>query len=374
MTSNDDFLIPYPRKKFLRKFFRFFGKILLSLLARPTIIGRKNLPIHGPAILVGNHVAVLEIVMMAVYSPKIVEFLGAGDIPIDPNVAWLANLYGYIPIQRGTIDRTGIKKALSVLKQGGIIGVFPQGGIWETAIDQSRIGTAFLSQKGEAPVTPIGFGGVKGALKQILRLKRPKLIMNVGQTLELPSSREVEPYSRNELEAYTQAIWLNIFELLPEDERNITNRHYDETFDVKISLIYTDGSENINSDCGMSIEQSSVLGRFFHFPILLDALHRNLGLKVEVLQHVDLRMPPLELSKACREILDYLEINPGFFTYRFGIDVGMQIKSAFQTLIDLIQSQSGNLDGIIIVPLYEYRDSETGERKVVQGIPPIHSM
>jgi len=52
-------------------------------------------------ILAGNHVAVLEAVMMAVYCPGVVEFLGNGDIPFDPNYAFIANSYGFIPINRG---------------------------------------------------------------------------------------------------------------------------------------------------------------------------------------------------------------------------------------------------------------------------------
>jgi len=374
MTSTDIYYVPYPRKKWLRRFFRLIGKILLNILARPIITDMHRLPLKGPAILAGNHVAVLEIVMMAVYSPAIVEFLGAGDIPLDPNMAWLANLYGYIPIQRGTLDRAGIKKALSVLKQGGIIGVFPQGGIWETSVSQVRVGAAFLSEKGEAPVTPIGFGGVKGALKQILRFKRPELVMNVGRTLELPGVLDGISPSREGLEAYSEKILASIIELIPEDERPAASKRLGGTFDVSIRLMQSDGSLQIVSENNIKFEQRSALGRFFHFPQLLDALHRNLELQVQALQHLDGPLQPLDLINACQEILDYLDVNPGFFTYRFGIDVGLQLKSAFQTLIDMVASQSGNLTSVEIVPLYGYIELKTGERIIEHGAPIIQSM
>jgi len=45
------------------------GKVLLALLANVTVNGREKLPNKGPVILAGNHVAVLEAVMMAVYCP-----------------------------------------------------------------------------------------------------------------------------------------------------------------------------------------------------------------------------------------------------------------------------------------------------------------
>ena len=40
-----------------------------------------------------------------------------------------------------------------------------------------------MSQQAQAPVLPIGFGGIKGALDEMFRLKRPRLSMNVGELI-----------------------------------------------------------------------------------------------------------------------------------------------------------------------------------------------
>jgi 1-acyl-sn-glycerol-3-phosphate acyltransferase len=100
--------IPYPRKVIIRHFLRFLGRLLLPLLARVTITGRENFPRKGPVILAGNHVAFLEVALMVVYPPYLVELIGTGDIPLDPTFAPLAHLYGFIPVNRGNLDRNGL--------------------------------------------------------------------------------------------------------------------------------------------------------------------------------------------------------------------------------------------------------------------------
>ena len=51
------------------------GKALLTLFADVEIHGREKLPKKGPVLLAGNHAAILEVVMLAAYTPGNVEFL-----------------------------------------------------------------------------------------------------------------------------------------------------------------------------------------------------------------------------------------------------------------------------------------------------------
>ncbi len=118
----------YPNNDFIRTILRTIGRFLLPLFADVKTEGLDLLPRKGPAIFAGNHENIIEVVLLAVYSPVAVEFIGSGDVPIDPRFAWLARLYGFIPIKRGNIDRSAIYTALKVLREGGVIGIFPQGG------------------------------------------------------------------------------------------------------------------------------------------------------------------------------------------------------------------------------------------------------
>jgi|SRR5690349_8591092 len=171
--ASESLSIRYPRYVVRRAILRFLGYGLLRLLTRVRITGYENIPRKGPLILVGNHVAMLEAVMMVLCTPFQTEIIGNGDIPFDPKYSWAVQLWGIIPIQRGTMDREALNVALDVLKQGGIVGIFPEGGIWESTAKKSKTGVSWLSYQAGAPILPIGFGGIDGALGAAFKLKRP---------------------------------------------------------------------------------------------------------------------------------------------------------------------------------------------------------
>jgi hypothetical protein len=71
-------------------------------------------------------------------------------------------------------------------------------------------------------------------------------------------------------------------------------------------------------------------------PVLLDVFVHNLNLpKVRPLQNLNQPYPALEIHQAVRAVLDYLETNRGFFTYRFGMETGLAIKSGLEELLEL---------------------------------------
>ncbi len=251
-----DVKIRYPRNVVLRKLMTLVGRIILPVFAKVQTEGINRLPKKGPAILAGNHENIIEVILMAVYSPAVVEFIGTGDVPIDPRFAWLANLYQFIPVKRGNIDRTAIYTALEVLKAGGVIGIFPQGGIWGADIKSGRSGVALLSHLSSAPVYPIGFGGLKGAVVKMMRFERPQLTMRVGSPLRIDGSS----ISKNDLEQFSSQVMEKIIELLPEEEQK---RHYKkyEKFDLEIYV--QSGKELSSIPLAHDSEMSIGLGMFF---------------------------------------------------------------------------------------------------------------
>jgi 1-acyl-sn-glycerol-3-phosphate acyltransferase len=50
------------------------------------------------------------------HAPKIVQFI--------------PRLWGYLPVYRGTGSTYALKEANRILKSGGVVGIFPEGGSW----------------------------------------------------------------------------------------------------------------------------------------------------------------------------------------------------------------------------------------------------
>jgi 1-acyl-sn-glycerol-3-phosphate acyltransferase len=359
--------IRYPRKPILRGTLRLMGRGLMSLLTRPTINGLENLPKDGPLILVGNHVAMLEAVMMVLYVPWLIELLGTGEIPMDPRYAPIINTYGYIPIRRGDMDREALNAALDVLKQGGVVGIFPEGGIWETAVKRGRTGVAWLSYQANAPIVPIGFGGVDGAIKAVAQLKRPKLVMNIGQVIPAVRS-DIDGKSRKEvLQDSANLIMQRIEALIPEEDKRRWNRIRDERFELKLDIQKADGS-TVSLPDELALTRPDMLSKFFYRPLMLDVFSRNLKLPVSPLQHLDTERDPKRIADASEAILGYLETNPHFLTYRFGYDEGAAMKTGVEQLKAIGRWAAQQGYRLTLTPIRRYR-RRGNDQEIVEDKP-----
>lgn len=324
--------IPYPRRVKRRRLISAAGRGALRLFSEPVITGLDNLPERGPFVLVGNHVDMLEAAMMGLYIPFPIEVIGAGDIPLDSRFAWLINAFGYIPINRGNIDRQGLMSALGVLKQGGAVGMFPEGGIWHEGSQQARTGVAWLSRMAQAPMVPVGFGGMKGALGKLLRFEHPRLTMTIGQPLP-PVERGTN--RKTALEEAANRVMAEVYALVPERDRWMHEPGAEEQFDLDVTLTRPDGGKQTLYD-DFPPDERAALGKLFHRPVLLDALRRNCKLPVAALEAYETTRDPVQLADAADAILAYLETtNPQFFNYRLGYTEGGALARGLQTLAGL---------------------------------------
>lgn len=363
--NNKDYSLKYPRRRLIRSGLLAFTNAFLFLLTRTEINGKERLPKKGPVILAGNHVAELEAAMMAAFTPGQVEFIGTGDIPFDPNYAFLANAYGLIPVNRGNVDRKGLYMGLDVLRQGGILGIFPEGGTWDPAHMNAQPGVAWLSYKAQAPVLPIGFGGMSGSLQAVLKMQRPELTMRVGKLMppvSLPDNGRSIKYN---LEYAAEQILNEINALIPASERVKVNDRLDEVYQLEVKVLSEQGALEIPAE--YRLKHGSAYARVLFNPTVMDVLYRNLSLPVQALKNVNALIKPDALLKAWQAILNYLEINPGYFTYRFGVQTGLAVKDALQELHRLGQWAMNQGYDLLINPIRSYRSAATGNRVTEQG-------
>lgn len=366
---DEKYVIRYPRRVVLRFFMRLLGRLLVKVLTRTTVVGMENLPKSGPVILVGNHVAIMEVMMMALFVPWPIEIIGTGDIPIDPRFAWLTRLWGFIPVSRGSVDRDEMRLPIDVLKQNGVVGIFPEGGIWENQLKKARTGVAWLSYRTNAPIVPIGFGGMRGALQAALSFKRPRLVMNIGKVMSAVDSK-VEGMSRKEaLEYAANNIMAHVAALIPEDEKKSWRQVLDERFDFRLSVRGLDGSGNY-VDQDVPVMHSVGLGKFFHRPIILDVMARNMNLPVAALQNLGTEHDSRRLADAIDVALKFLDENPYFLSYRFGYEQAADMYAGVKELREIAWDAASKGQMMYIQPIRHYR-REGDEQEVTEILPGI---
>ena len=306
----------------------------------------------------------LEAMILMVYSPRIVEFLGAGDIPFDPAYAWLANAYGRIPVNRGNIDREALFKTLDVLKQKGTLAIFPEGGIWDPAKMEAQTGVALISERSGAPIVPIGFGGMQGAMRAAFKFKRPCIVMQIGEMIPPVKIGEGED-RRVVLQNAANNVMEQVFKLVPQDELNARKQRIEERFSLEVRL--SEYGEKLTPPKKLVVTEGSAFAHVMFSPVLLDTLFRNLKLPIKPLRDIKEVTEFSHLIKALNSILDYLVINPGFFTYRLGVEEGLKVTIAFKQVFALAKWAEKHKYTLGLVPIRKYRNQTSGTLVIEKG-------
>ena len=323
--------LPWPRKRFFRAFSRIALRAVFRLLARVEVTGEENLPAAGPLLVAGNHASFLDVLLMIAFGPKRLELIGTGDIPMDPSYAWIAGLYGFIPVKRGSIDSRSIRMSIGVLGQGGFLGIFPQGGIWDRRRTRAQKGVAWISAASGAPVLPMGFGRAKGAFGAIFSFRFPRLTVGIGPVIPALTGADGGEPRKDALDACAERVMNAVESLIPGDLRPGFAAPEKEEFTATVFSIAGDGTER---PVALDPAQAGNLGFLFFHPVLIRTFSRNLHLRAGCLEDIAAPIPAPAVRDAITDIVKYLdEENRHFFAYRIGADNAAAIRAAFGTVL-----------------------------------------
>ena len=319
--------IIFPRNRLRRKFSRVLLRTLLPLVFRVRITGLENLKNCGPALLAGNHSGFLEILLMIAYGPKYIEFIGSGDVPMDPSYRRLTEFYSFIPVNRGNVDRAAFRNSVDVLKQGGYLGIFPEGGIWEAEQGAAQKGVSWIAMQAQVPVIPVGVGGLQHVGESLKRFKRPLLTVGVGEPIP-PVRIDIRTGRKEAMQIHAESVMNAIMEAIPADLRAVMKRPVYECFSLQVK---TQGGTDLSS----RVPYGDALAHLMFKPVLIRTFRVNLGLDVHALEHLEKKPSGREFATAADAVLSYLRVNPHFFIYRFGAETGNRIRDAFTGLSEV---------------------------------------
>jgi len=156
------------------------------------IVGLENFPPKGPYLIVANHVSYLDPPLVGslvvkqtreksyfITNPEIYRYFGS----------LIGHWLGMIPIDKNNKEKC-LKIALNYLRQGKIVGIFPEGGrSSDRELKKGKTGAARLALWSKCPVVPIGFRGPadKNA-KDAFRLffsRKEEIKIEIGKPLDL---------------------------------------------------------------------------------------------------------------------------------------------------------------------------------------------
>lgn len=142
---------------------RRFVALLLRTIFRLRVRGLEHLPARGPVLLAGNHTGFLDGPIVFMMLPRPAMFLVKSELYSGP-WAKVLSFARQIPVRRGAPDRTALTRALGVLDNGGVLGVFPEGTRGEGKLETIQHGIGYLALRAGCPVVPVLCTGTAEAL------------------------------------------------------------------------------------------------------------------------------------------------------------------------------------------------------------------
>jgi 1-acyl-sn-glycerol-3-phosphate acyltransferase len=149
------------------------------------------LPEKGPAILVCNHTSSLDPVLLQAACPRVITWMMAKEYSFF-GFRWFLNAIEPILVERSGRDMAATRTALRALKDGKILGLFPEGRIEpEQELLEFQTGVALLALKSRAPVYPAYLDGDQRGKGMLEALSTPSQItLAFGPPVPLRSDDE----------------------------------------------------------------------------------------------------------------------------------------------------------------------------------------
>ena len=182
---------------------------LLRLIFRIRVTGLEHLPASGPVLLAGNHTGFLDGPVVFILLPRPSAFLVKSELydsPFRPVLQFARQ----IPVHRGTPDRTALRRALEILRAGGVLGVFPEGTRGAGRLESVQHGIGYLALRAGCPVVPVVCVGTAEALPKGHRLPRWRAPVTVAFGPAFTVAVDGEPRARSTIADAAEQIRLHL--------------------------------------------------------------------------------------------------------------------------------------------------------------------
>ena len=158
-------MIPTERKFWTYRLFRLLCWSYLKIFHRYETRGAENVPVEGGCIVAANHASFMD-PPVAGCGPmhRVVRFMARDTLYKKRFIRWFFLKLATLPISRDGGDIAALKKSIQILKDGGCLGLFPEGTrTTDGSLQSVKVGLGFLIAKAGVPVVPAYIDGTFAA-------------------------------------------------------------------------------------------------------------------------------------------------------------------------------------------------------------------
>jgi 1-acyl-sn-glycerol-3-phosphate acyltransferase len=186
-------------------------RVLTSLYAwvffRARGISAEKVPSCGPVILAPNHFSFMDHFFLGVSIRRKVRFMAKSQLFKRP-LQWVYTHGGVFPVRRGYRDEDAFVTAGGILKRGGCIAMYCEGGRSRTGKlgERARPGIGRLALESGAPIVPVAIHG-SSRVRNWKRLQFPKVTIQYGDAFRY---ERIEAPTRDQQQAVADQIFSEI--------------------------------------------------------------------------------------------------------------------------------------------------------------------
>lgn len=108
----------------------------------------------------GNHVSMIDPVILAVSTKRRIHFMGKKELFENKFLSFIFRSLGAFPVDRQGTSLSAIKSSLNVLNQQEVLGIFPEGTrVHEYNEDNAKPGIALIANKAKVNILPFRIKG-----------------------------------------------------------------------------------------------------------------------------------------------------------------------------------------------------------------------
>ncbi len=188
---------------------RFLFIFWFSLFYRVRIYGRENIPEKGGFLVCANNISRLDsgLIMIALGPKRNVNFMAREDLFKIPLFGFIIRKLGSFPVKRKKVDGRAVEEALSLVRDGKIVGIFPEGSRNKSSVLLKPFDNqSMVALKSRAPVLPV-------AIKGPYKFFRPLEII-IGEPVLFHNENEEKKYKREKIRKVNTVIMDRIESIL----------------------------------------------------------------------------------------------------------------------------------------------------------------
>lgn len=161
-------------------------KVIYGWIYGIKIYGREHFPKEGAVIVASNHISNNDPPICGLALPRHVSFMAKEELFRNPILRTIITWLGAFPVRRGGVDKIAIRHAMGILKEGRVLGIFPEGTRQRSGkLGRFHDGVASMALRTGVPVVPMALIGSD-------RLQRGRLAAIIGEPMVVEKGKPTE--------------------------------------------------------------------------------------------------------------------------------------------------------------------------------------